>query len=136
MVPADDLVSVGRAFRCWAADAKTERQCPISVTKMAEAYFPLPSQASANILHYSALIVLSVIRSRALDENAMVTPILVKRLLSLSAANFGQLQSPCSSSRALTTSGARYATLGIDALDRTKSNRERVVILGSGWAGM
>ena len=28
------------------------------------------------------------------------------------------------------------ATVGLDALDADKGDRERIVILGSGWAGM
>ena len=28
------------------------------------------------------------------------------------------------------------ATVGLDALDADKGNRERIIILGSGWAGM
>ena len=28
------------------------------------------------------------------------------------------------------------ATVGLDALDADKGDRERVIILGSGWAGM
>lgn len=37
--------------------------------------------------------------------------------------------------RLLTTSTCRKATVGLNALDASKGDRERIVILGSGWAG-
>lgn len=39
------------------------------------------------------------------------------------------------STRPFTTSSCRRATVGLDALDASKGDRERIVILGSGWAG-
>ena len=37
--------------------------------------------------------------------------------------------------RQFSQSPRALATVGLDALDRAKGDRERIVILGSGWAG-
>ena len=37
--------------------------------------------------------------------------------------------------RLFSTTRSKCATLGLDALNAYKGDRERVVILGSGWAG-
>ena len=41
----------------------------------------------------------------------------------------------CVSTRWFSQSRAKKATVGLDALDASKGDRERIVILGSGWAG-
>ena len=41
----------------------------------------------------------------------------------------------CASTRRFSQTPLRRATVDLDALDASKGNRERIVILGSGWAG-
>ena len=41
---------------------------------------------------------------------------------------------PCQS-RLFSATCQRRATVSLEALDASKGNRERIVILGSGWAG-
>ena len=41
----------------------------------------------------------------------------------------------CASTRRFSQTRLMRATVDLDALDASKGNRERIVILGSGWAG-